>query len=381
MVWSNRWARIVWTVFVLVVLTAATAAANCVEGDCRNGKGRYEWANGAAYAGDFKGGAFDGSGTYTFPGGAQYTGQWVNDKKSGIGTYSWPDGKSYEGRWVDDQKEGYGVFKWPDGTMYKGNFKNNQRHGFGTYSWPNGASYEGEWATGKKHGAGIYSLPDGSQMGGTWEADQQTVKRDAADVRAYLDTLRAQQSGAAPAAPAVAVPAAAMAAGPATPATAGEPAESRQAADDKETMETSTPIEAAAAGSSQSTPATAFQMAVMDAPMGSGEKVAGLIKKPLVTFGDHRPAGEITVNITPSAGKEKGYTLSLAVENKSQCHLNFDSFIRVDDTYFPLASWRGDQAVAPGGTQQTSVDVTVGSDLFGEDVVFKGQGFAERCGG
>jgi hypothetical protein len=167
----------------------------------------------------------------------------------------------------------------------------------------------------------------------------------------------------------------------AAPDTAGEPGKTQQAADDTETLETQAPVEAAAAESPPSALAASFQLAVMDLNLGSGEKVTGLKKTPLVTGGDHRPAGAIIVDIVPIAGKEKAYTLSVSVENQSQCQLNFDGFIRIDETYFPLVSWRGDHAVAPGGTQQTSADITVGSDLFGEDVFFKGQGFSGRCGG
>jgi len=363
-------------VCVAVAMIPAWAAANCVEGDCNSGIGKYRWANGAEYAGSFKGGAYEGTGTYTYPNGAKYVGNWVNNKKSGKGVYSWPDGKSYDGQWANDLKAGYGVFKWPDGTMYKGIFKANKRHGYGTYSWPNGASYEGEWVAGKKNGAGIYTFPDGNQVAGTWESGSQTVTREIMDVRAYLDTLRQEQDAAMKAAATVTAPPAPAAAA-AGIATASAPTEASSAVDADETMEAEAPMESAATAA----PATAFRLSILDAPIGSGSKVTGLNKRPLITQGDHRPAGLLSVNITPTGGKDKSYTLTLAVENQSPCHLSFDGFIRIDDTYFPLVSWRDGQAIAPGGTQQSSIDLDVGSDLFGDDVVFKGQGFADRCGG
>ena len=74
MVSPNRCVRAALGIFVISLLVPAAAAAGCVDGDCRNGKGRYEWANGASYDGDFKNGAFEGNGTYTFPSGARYAG-------------------------------------------------------------------------------------------------------------------------------------------------------------------------------------------------------------------------------------------------------------------------------------------------------------------
>jgi hypothetical protein len=354
-----------------VMLFTAQAAANCVEGNCTNGIGKYRWANGAEYSGAFKDGAYEGKGTYAFPNGATYSGEWAANKKSGFGVYAWPDGKSYEGQWANDVKAGYGIFKWPDGTVYKGDFTANRRAGYGTYSWPNGASYEGEWVAGKKNGAGIYTFPDGNQVAGTWEGGNQTVTRELNDVRAYLDTLRMEQEKAIAAATA-------MKAAPSAPseATAG-PVESTAAADDVDVMEAEAPSEASA----MAAPATAFQLAVMDLPMGRGAKVTGLDKRTLVTRGDHQPAGLMSIDIRPGSGKDASYALELAIENQSKCHLNFDGFIRIEDTYFPLVKWRGQQAIAPGGTQQTSIELDVGSDLFGDDVIFKGQGFAERCGG
>ncbi len=368
--------RVLGFVCVAVALIPAWAAANCIEGDCNSGIGKYRWANGAEYAGSFENGAYEGIGTYTFPNGAKYVGVWANNKKSGKGVYSWPDGRSYDGQWANDLKEGYGVFKWPDGTMYKGDFKANQRHGYGTYSWPNGASYEGEWVAGKKNGAGIYTFPDGNQAASTWESGNQTATREMMDVRAYLDTLRQEQDAVITAAAAVNAPPA-PAALPAGIAAAPTPPGSQPTADTGETMEMEAPMEAAATAP----PATAFRLSILDAPIGSGSKVTGLNKQPLITQGDHQSAGLLSVDITPTGGKDKSYTLKLAVENHSRCHLSFDGYIRIDNTYFPLVSWRDGQAIAPGGTQQSAIDIDVGSDLFGDDVVFKGQGFADRCGG
>ena len=38
----------------------------------------------------------------------------------GFGRYVFATGKAYEGQFSNDLKDGYGVFKWPDGRIYAG---------------------------------------------------------------------------------------------------------------------------------------------------------------------------------------------------------------------------------------------------------------------
>ena len=33
----------------------------------------------------------------------------------GIGKFRWADGRKYEGEYLDDKKHGNGIFEWPDG--------------------------------------------------------------------------------------------------------------------------------------------------------------------------------------------------------------------------------------------------------------------------
>lgn len=41
-------------------------------------------------------------------------------KKEGAGKYTWADGSTYEGQWVDNKIHGYGVYLWRDGRKYFG---------------------------------------------------------------------------------------------------------------------------------------------------------------------------------------------------------------------------------------------------------------------
>ena len=69
-------------------------------------------------------------------------GTWANGKLGGKGTtaeaalewltvlagkYRWADGNSYEGDFVDDSRDGFGVYRWLDGSIYEGQFVGCQR--------------------------------------------------------------------------------------------------------------------------------------------------------------------------------------------------------------------------------------------------------------
>ena len=44
----------------------------------------------------------------------------------GKGKFSWADGRHYDGEYINDKKHGYGVFSWPDGRIYSGQWKNGK---------------------------------------------------------------------------------------------------------------------------------------------------------------------------------------------------------------------------------------------------------------
>ena len=48
---------------------------------------------------------------------------WVSilkSKKEGRGKYTWADGSKYEGEWLDNKINGYGIYIWTDGRKYYG---------------------------------------------------------------------------------------------------------------------------------------------------------------------------------------------------------------------------------------------------------------------
>lgn len=85
-------------VFVCCLFTA-DLMAQCTSGDCVNGKGVYEFSNGAKYEGSFKDGMRHGLGTFYYPNGNVYSGIWAFRFPDGEGAMSYPDGTSDTGYW------------------------------------------------------------------------------------------------------------------------------------------------------------------------------------------------------------------------------------------------------------------------------------------
>tara|TARA_B100000575_G_C22980010_1_gene565532 strand:+ start:299 stop:760 length:462 start_codon:yes stop_codon:yes gene_type:complete len=79
------------------------AFAECVEGDCVNGKGKYN-SSGHIYIGDFKDGAFHGYGQYIWTDdGTFYEGEFIKNMFHGQGRITFPDGSYEEGYYEDDE--------------------------------------------------------------------------------------------------------------------------------------------------------------------------------------------------------------------------------------------------------------------------------------
>lgn len=51
----------------------------------------------------------------------------------GCGRFTWADGRKYEGEYKADKKEGFGIFYWPDGRSYTGYWSNGKQDGLGRY--------------------------------------------------------------------------------------------------------------------------------------------------------------------------------------------------------------------------------------------------------
>lgn len=77
----------------------------------------------------------NGKGKYTWADGSYYNGEWVNNKKEGIGEYKFKDGSLFNGDWVNNKRNGLGKFISSSGDTYYGFYKNDMRNGEGKRSY------------------------------------------------------------------------------------------------------------------------------------------------------------------------------------------------------------------------------------------------------
>jgi hypothetical protein len=97
------------------------------------------------FKGIFENGTFV-NGLWRSSTGDQYDG---NFNKNGLfhkkGKYSWADGESYDGDWECGVRHGYGTYFHSDGSVYQGEFKNNKENGQGKKIWRGGGSKKDSW--------------------------------------------------------------------------------------------------------------------------------------------------------------------------------------------------------------------------------------------
>ena len=110
-----------------------------------------------------------GTGKYTFASGVVYEGDYVEGKKQGAGVMTFPDGGKYEGAFDKDCMAGEGVFNYPSGDVYSGAFAGNKKSGVGSYMFKASQSqFIGEWEDGEFK-RGEWVLSDGTSWKGEFE--------------------------------------------------------------------------------------------------------------------------------------------------------------------------------------------------------------------
>ena len=130
------------------------------KGHYRHGRGRFYYADGGMYDGDWKNGSMHGVGTLYYANGqVAYEGEWFEDQFHGRGVvynenpiplvaecdYKNFDGLGdhwvkYDGEFVNDIKEGLGMLHLSNGDRFEGEFRSDMIHGVGTYYFLNGRS-------------------------------------------------------------------------------------------------------------------------------------------------------------------------------------------------------------------------------------------------
>lgn len=165
---------------------------NCVyEGDFVSnlweGKGTLEWVEGSEwkgnkYIGDFKKGQRFGKGKYIYANGDWYEGDFIDGLFSGEGTMSYKDGSKYIGAYKSGQRNGKGKYISVNGTMQEGDFENDKfldptkkeygcvsgdcENGIGTFNYKSDIiTYTGKFKNGISNGEGTYKNWDGIYKG------------------------------------------------------------------------------------------------------------------------------------------------------------------------------------------------------------------------
>ena len=72
-----------------------------------------------------------------------------NGKQHGSGKYTWASGGTYVGEYNNNKMHGFGTFIRDNVGKYVGEFKNGVFHGNGTYTFLNGDVQNGPWENGK----------------------------------------------------------------------------------------------------------------------------------------------------------------------------------------------------------------------------------------
>jgi hypothetical protein len=128
------------------------------------GTGKYTWVDQSTYGGEVNGGLRHGAGIFvcvSCP--SRYEGQWVHGKREGEGTLYYDEKKktSYSGQWEQGNRHGQGNMIYKSGNKYSGSWENNKKHGKGTMSWMQARErYEGQWENDKQGGHGEHLWMD-----------------------------------------------------------------------------------------------------------------------------------------------------------------------------------------------------------------------------
>jgi hypothetical protein len=126
--------------FSLLLVSTYGFAQTCLTGNCSNGYGKIQYANGDTYEGEF-----------------------YDDKREGFGIYTWKVGGKYIGESFQNSFQGFGVITFSDGTKYTGDFKDGEFEGEGERIYSNGTIQKGLFGKGKYLGKiSYYNKPIGT---------------------------------------------------------------------------------------------------------------------------------------------------------------------------------------------------------------------------
>ncbi len=189
-------------IFLFLWLTTTfvySLAAQCTQGDCRNGNGVYTFKSGARFEGEFRNGAMY-QGTYYYANGDIYQGSFNKNKRHGKGQYNYQDGSTFTGEYEYGKKK-KGIFQYNDGSRYEGEFKDGKRHGYGKQTSADGSVYEGYWENNRFLGKNpnnpvtTYAVVVGISDYNNFEPGSGDLNFSDADAERFYHFLLSQQMG------------------------------------------------------------------------------------------------------------------------------------------------------------------------------------------
>jgi 1-phosphatidylinositol-4-phosphate 5-kinase len=118
-----------------------------------------------------------GMGTMVYSNSDTYEGLWNEGLPDGYGKYTWAAGNIYIGNWKSGNMNGRGVMQWINGDTLDCNWLNGFAHGKGYCKYASGACYIGTWDRGVKDGHGIFYQP-GSKIPCNLEVSECATNND-----------------------------------------------------------------------------------------------------------------------------------------------------------------------------------------------------------
>ncbi|GLR18580.1 caspase family protein [Portibacter lacus] len=143
----------VYLILAITSLCAISLSAQCIKGNCSNGKGTYIFNSGSKFTGNFKNGRIHEYGTLYFSDGRIYKGQWSSQRRHGKGVMKYKDGSIYAGDFELNNRQGKGKLTLASGDVYDGHWKNDQLEGQGFVEYASGEKKMVNWVNGKIQGS------------------------------------------------------------------------------------------------------------------------------------------------------------------------------------------------------------------------------------
>jgi len=153
---------------ILTLSTVSLLPAQCIKGNCDNGKGKFKYSDNSTYQGQFKNGFRNGKGRLQSHEGI-YVGDFIRNLKDGEGKITYPSGDTYIGQFKKGYFHGKGKFTSHNGDIYKGEWSDGKREGQGNLLKSSKENYIGLFVNDQFHGKGTLIKSNQDVVNGIWQ--------------------------------------------------------------------------------------------------------------------------------------------------------------------------------------------------------------------